>query len=113
MHREATDRNITPTTQQITQGTGATGQLRPGFGTRANEAADEAAAEADTGRIIPAGGDSVTIASSGAGIGGRWDTFQSHLRERRRQAVIGCKTCTTGPASVRDTESADTARKAV
>jgi len=111
MHRVATDRNITPTTPQMTHGTGATGSVRAE--SRADQQADVAAAEADTGRAIPAGSDSVTIASSASGIGGRWDTFQSHLRERRRQAVIGCNTCTTGPASVRDTESADTVRKAV
>jgi sporulation protein YlmC with PRC-barrel domain len=104
MHREATDRNITPTTQQMP---------RASVGSGGSALADEAAAEADTGRVIPAGRDTVTISSSAVGIGGRWDTFQSRLRERRKQAVLGCKSCSTGPASARDMESADTARKAI
>jgi hypothetical protein len=32
-------------------------------------------------------GDSVVISNSAVGIGGRWDTFQSRLRERRKNAV--------------------------
>ena len=91
MHREATDRNITPTTQQMPPSTGAPGSRATG--------------DVDTGRIIPAGADTVVIASSASGIGGRWDTFQSRLRERRKQSATG--TGTLG------SESASDFRKAV
>ena len=104
MHREATDRNITPTTQQMTQGTGATGSVRAGFGSRADQAANEAAAAEGT-RIIPAASDTVVIENTAVGIGPRWDTFQSRLRERRKQSATGTKTV--------GGESAEDFRKAV
>ena len=91
MHREATDRNITPTTQQMPPSAAAAGPRATG--------------DVDTGRIIPAGTDTVVIASSAPGIGGRWDTFQSRLRERRKQSATG--TGTLG------SESASDFRKAV
>jgi hypothetical protein len=53
----------------------------------------------------------VEISNSAVGIAGRWDTFQSRLRQRRKEAAAGCKTCTVGAVSERD--SADTLRKAV
>jgi len=55
----------------------------------------------------------VVIENSASGIGGRWDTFQSRLRERRKQAVEGCDTCTGESATARGSDSADTLRKAV
>jgi hypothetical protein len=111
MHRVATDRNITPTTAQMTQGTGATGPGIGGAQTRVSRADSEAAAE--SARVVPAGTDSVTIANSASGIGGHWDTFQSRLRERRKEAVLSCQTCSVGPASERGAESVATQRKAV
>jgi len=112
MHRVATDRNITPTTAQMTQGTGATG---PGIGGAQPGASRQADAEAAAGpvRVVPPAADSVTISNSASGIGDRWDTFQSRLRERRKEAAMGCQTCSVGPASERSTESVDTVRKAV
>ena len=68
-------------------------------------------AGADTGRVVPAGTDSVTLNNSAVGIGGRWDTFQARLRERRKDAVTGCSSCTVGSASTK--ESTDTWKKAV
>jgi hypothetical protein len=111
MHRVGTDRNITPTTSQMTSGSGATG--RPLAGTGHVSAADSAAAAAPSVRIVPPAADSVTIANSASGIGDRWDTFQSRLRARRKEAAVGCKTCTSGPASERSAESVATQRKAV
>ncbi len=108
MHREATDHNITPTPQQITQGTGATGGSRAAFGASPDLAADAAAADdpdTDSGRIIPAGSDAVVIDNGPSGIGGRWDTFQSRLRERRKQSAFGTKSV--------GGESASDLRKAV
>jgi len=106
MHRAETDRNITPTTQQM-QGNQsslrAEAGLPRGGGAQFTESerdqeADVAAAESST-RVVPPGTDDVVINSSAVGIGGRWDTFQARLRERRKEAVTGCGTCTVGPQS--------------
>ena len=116
MHRAETDRNITPTTQQFQ---GNQSSLRaegapvaePG---RQNVREEPLSAEpTSTNRVVPAGTDSVIISSSAVGIGGRWDTFQARLRERRKEAVAGCSTCTVGPAGSKGSESADTFKKAV
>jgi len=119
MHREGTDRNITPTPQQMagrSPSERAADEVHgiPRSGTVVSRAdkADLEAAAAPTERAVPAGQDSVVINSSAVGIGGRWDTFQSRLRERRKEAVAGCSTC-TGSASKRGSESTDTLRKAV
>ena len=122
MHRAETDRNITPTAQQAfgnpvsEQGAARaqgwqTGSKPPvGAGTRR---ADLDSASSTTDRVVPAGTDSVVISNSAVGIGGRWDTFQSRLRERRKEAVSGCNTCTGESAAKRGSESTDTLRKAV
>jgi stress response protein YsnF len=107
MHREGTDRNITPTTQQMRGNQSslrASGDASESLPT--GQSADEAAVEAastPTERIVPAGRDSVVIESSAVGIGERWDTFQERLRERRKEAVAECHYCYA---------SADTFRKA-
>lgn len=118
MHRAGTDRNITPTTQQMTGNLSSERAEDRAAGlpprpnpipaeTAAEETADVAAADAPTGRIVRAGFDTVVISNSAAGIGGRWDTFQSRLRERRKEAAG------TGTAEIADMESTDTFRKAV
>jgi hypothetical protein len=111
MHREGTDRNITPATQQLqgnqsslrasgdSSASGSTSRSTSGSA-GSNDAVQ--AASAPTGRIIPAGADTVVISNSAAGIGARWDTFQARLRERRKEAAMGCGTCSIGPASGRD-----------
>jgi hypothetical protein len=117
MHREGTDRNITPTTQQMT-GNSPSERASEGVPTGRAAGSEGARVESESGdptsmRVVPAGTDSVVISNSAVGIGGRWDTFQSRLRERRKEAVAGCKTCSLGSASARGTESAGTLRKAV
>lgn len=123
MHRAATDRNITPTTQQQVGNVSSeraeaetlglpTGPKRGPVSTGLTKA-DLEAAESPTERVVPAGVDSVVIDNSAAGIGGRWDTFQSRLRERRKQAVATCRTCVGESATKRANESTDTLRKAV
>jgi len=119
MHRTETNRNITPTTQQMTgnlaseRAADRSAGLPSGVSSRvvgesrAEAAADVAAADAPTGRIVPAGADTVVISNSAVGIGGRWDTFQSRLRERRKESVGA------GSAEKAGTESAGTLRKAV
>ncbi len=123
MHREGTDRNITPTTQQMS-GNSASAQAaaeahgwatppRPVAVSNRSQQSDLDAADSITERAVTAGSDSVVIDNSANGIGGRWDTFQSRLRERRKEAVSGCRTCSSEGAISRGTESADTLRKAV
>jgi PRC-barrel domain len=122
MHRAETDRNITPTTQQTSgnpvseqgaaQAHGWTTGSKPAAGTAASRA-DLESASSTTDRAVPAGTDSVVISNSAVGIGGRWDTFQSRLRERRKEAVSGCNTCSGESAVKRGSESVDTLRKAV
>jgi hypothetical protein len=118
MHRAETDRNITPTTQQMTGNVPSeraadhaaglpSGSSWPSIGTNAEARADVAAADRPTGRVIPAGADTVVISNSAVGIGGRWDTFQSRLRERRKESIG------TGSAERAGTESTETLRKAV
>jgi sporulation protein YlmC with PRC-barrel domain len=74
MHREGTDRNITPTTQQM-----------PG-----NSPSAPVAEIDDTEFIQPgfaAGTSTVEIDNTAVGIGPRWDTFQNRLRERRKEVI--------------------------
>jgi hypothetical protein len=122
MHRAETDRNITPTTEQL-QGNSVSlsaerGSTRPlGVAKPSVENVDDEvvsrSASADSARIVPGGTDSVVIDNTAVGIGGRWDTFQARLRERRKEAVAGCSTCSVGPVASRGSESADTLKKAV
>ncbi len=121
LHRAETDRNITPTAQQTSgnlaseqaaaQAHGQTSFNRP-VSTGASRA-DINSAASTSDRAVPAGTDSVVISNSAVGIGGRWDTFQSRLRERRKEAVTGCSTCSGESAVKRGSESVDTLRKAV
>jgi hypothetical protein len=121
MHREGTDRNITPTPQQMPGSSpserAAEARSRTVQGTSGWSAGSEGSAVdsggSTTERVVPAGTDSVVISNSAVGIGGRWDTFQSRLRERRKEAVAGCKTCSGESAAKRSSESTGTLRKAV
>jgi sporulation protein YlmC with PRC-barrel domain len=94
MHREGTDRNITPTTEQMP---GNSRLPRTGASVAGNE---------DTGAFTEGGfaasTDTVEISDSAVGIGPRWDTFQNRLRERRKEVIR------TGSTE----ESADKYRKA-
>jgi hypothetical protein len=122
MHRAETDRNITPTTYQAVGNADSERSAAEVHGERpprmpavstSTSRADLQAAARPTERIVPAGTDSVVIDNSAVGIGDRWDTFQSRLRERRREAVASCGSCTGESATSRATESTDTLRKAV
>ena len=93
MHRAETDRNITPTTEQM-----------PGNAPSAH--ASSVPGSGDTGAFVEGGfaasTDSVVISQSAVGIGPRWDRFQDRLRERRKQVIVKGST----------EESADKYRKA-
>ncbi len=121
MHRAETDRNITPTTQQ-TSGNIASEQAAEthgegpvyatGVSTQEGRADLEAASSASE-RVVPAGTDAVVISNSAVGIGGRWDSFQSCLRERRKEVVTRCNSCSGESAVKRGSESVDRLRRAV
>lgn len=120
-HRDRTDRNVTPTTYQTTGNLNSERAEAAVHGTppprpapaASTSSADLEAARTPTERVVPAGTDTVVIANSANGIGGRWDTFQSRLRERRAQVVSRCETCSGMSATKRGSESATTLRKAV
>jgi hypothetical protein len=100
MHREGTDRNITPTTQQMTgnlsseraadAASGGGTFVRREVTTPIQETASGEGIE-DTGAFetggFAASTDSVEISQSANGIGPRWDTFQDRLRERRKEVI--------------------------
>ncbi len=120
MHRLGTDRNITPTTEQLTgnpnseraadlaaTGTTAIGTTARGSAGAGSLAEEDIDAEEITSGDVPEQGfaastDTVIIDNSANGIGPRWDTFQDRLRERRKEVI------NTGSTS----ESADRFRRA-
>jgi sporulation protein YlmC with PRC-barrel domain len=101
-HRKGSDRDITPTPEEMPAQPGSIGsQLTPSERAEVNS------------RIIPGGRDEVTIQNSAMGIGGRWLTFEQRLRQRRKDITQSCTSCSVGAASDRVSESAADERKAV
>ncbi len=103
MHRAETDRNVTPTTQQMLGNSPAARAAgAPGSDPIVTGRAEPADLD-DTEFIEPgyaAGTDTVEIDNTAVGIGPRWDTFQNRLRERRKE-VIGTGTQNEGEDSFR------------
>jgi hypothetical protein len=88
MHRAETDRNVTPTTQQM-PGNSPSARAAGAPNAVPTGSAGDAEIE-DTEFIEPgfaAGTDTVEIDNTAVGIGPRWDTFQDRLRERRKEVV--------------------------
>jgi sporulation protein YlmC with PRC-barrel domain len=87
MQRAGTDRNITPTMQQMPENSpSARAAGPPDADARGIGDADIE----DTEFIEPgfaAGTSTVEIDTSAVGIGPRWDTFQDRLRERRKEVI--------------------------
>jgi len=85
MHRKDTDRNITPTTQQMP------GNSPSARAAGAPQAENTGAAEIEDTKFIEpgfaAGTSTVEIDNTAVGIGPRWDTFQNRLRERRKEVI--------------------------
>jgi sporulation protein YlmC with PRC-barrel domain len=93
MHRLGTDRNITPTTQQM-EGNASSERAADSAAGRLAAHAGSLAAEIDgtdtdalTQGGFAASTDSVVISQGAMGIGPRWDTFQDRLRERRKEVI--------------------------
>jgi sporulation protein YlmC with PRC-barrel domain len=92
MHREGTDRNITPTTQQMPGNSpSARAAGAPSSSANASTAGRSGTTTKNTGAFerggFAASTDSVEISQSANGIGPRWDTFQNRLRERRKEVI--------------------------
>jgi hypothetical protein len=94
MHRAGTDRNITPTTQQMpgnspsARAAGSPEAAVPATssqGTYGSSDLDDDGAFEQPG--YAAGTETVEISNSANGIGPRWDTFQDRLRERRKEVI--------------------------
>ena len=83
MHRVATDRNITPTTQQ---------QIDAGSG-RLSSDEEETVSEVTPMRT------ETSLGVDPSGPSRRWDTFEDRLRQRRNEIVSACGTCRNSPAS--------------
>jgi len=112
MHGMGTDRDITPTTKQMEGSPAGTTTGSASLGWAAgSESGIRERSTTTTDRIIPAGTDTVEISNGAVSIGGRWDTFQSRLRQRGKEAAAGCKTYIVYAVSERD--SADILGKAV
>jgi sporulation protein YlmC with PRC-barrel domain len=104
MHREETDRNITPTTAQMTQGTGATGPMQGAWPEGTPPLTPAESAEINS-RIIPPTSNEVHIDVSATGIGPRWSNFAERLRERRKEVVSSCVACGREPESFADSRA--------
>ena len=118
MHRAETDRNITPTTSQMTQGTGATGPLvgestRPiGSGTGSGSAAmgsgtstaSSITAESGVNRSVTPIRTDTDLGIEPQGPGRRFSSFEDKLRQRRAEIISGCAACGTQPSSERLSE---------
>ena len=98
MHRVATDRNITPTTEQ---------QIDAGSGTLASGDEDEN----DAGLEVTPMRTEASLGVDPSGPSRRWDTFEDRLRQRRQEIVSVCASCKTSPSSETASER-DERRKA-
>jgi len=96
MHRVATDRNITPTTQQ---------QIDAGSGTLPTNNEEETVSDVTPMRT------EASLGVDPSGPSRRWDTFEDRLRQRRQEIISVCPTCKNSPASETASEP-DERRKA-
>ena len=92
-HRTGSDHDVTPTDDEMPPAANS-------IGSQISEEENRRPSE----RIIPAGADEITIQDGPAGIGSRWLTFESLLRQHYRDLTIDCPSC--------DDESAVPERKA-
>ena len=88
MHRVATDRNITPTTEQ---------QIDAGSGTLSGTGAEE-----DTASDVTPMRTEASLDVDPSGPSRRWDTFEDRLRQRRQEIISVCPTCKATPDSATD-----------
>ncbi len=94
-HREGSDRNLTPTAQEMPAEPGAIG----------SQLSDEERARVSS-RITPPLANDMTIQHNAVGLSDRWTNFEERLRQHRRQITKACTTCTVEPVSDRTSENA-------
>ena len=124
MHRAETDRNITPTTAQMTQGSGATGPLNDeaetadlnprGISNRETSSVDtlhsgtsttsSPTAESGVNRSVTPIRSDTDFGIEPQGPGRRWSSFEDKLRQRRSEIISGCSSCGSQPSSERLSE---------
>ncbi len=77
-HREGTDRNITPTAEELPPAPAGKVDYDPNVVNR---------------RIVPPTANEVNIPVSGAGVGDRWSRFEDLMRQRREDVTAVCAAC--------------------
>jgi sporulation protein YlmC with PRC-barrel domain len=97
MHRVATDRNITPTTQQ---------QIDAGSGTLPTSNEEETVSDVTPMRT------EASLGVDPSGPSRRLNTFEDRLRQRREEIISVCPTCKNSPASETASERERDRRKA-
>jgi hypothetical protein len=103
MHRAETDRNVTPTTSQMTMGTGATGPMMGEPPVQRPPAEMNVVPTAEQRSVTPIRTDT-SLDVEAQGPGRRWTTFEEKLRQRRNELVAGCRFCGTQPSGERLSE---------
>jgi len=94
-HREGSDHNLTPTTDEMPAEPGSIGsQLSDGERARVSS------------RITPPLANNVTIQHNAVGLGDRWTNFEERLRHHPRQITKACTECMVEPVSDRPSENA-------
>jgi sporulation protein YlmC with PRC-barrel domain len=89
-HRAGSDRNVTPTAEELPDtGSAITGTRQPVLNVTPE-------------RLVPSAGGEPISAVTGTNIGSRWLSFEDQLRERRREVIESCNTCNRTVASDRE-----------
>ncbi len=94
-HREGSDRNLTPTGEEMPPEPGSIG----------SQLSDEERARVSS-RITPPLANDMTIQHNAVGLGDRWTNFEERVRQHRRQIAKACRECTVEPVSDRTSENA-------
>jgi PRC-barrel domain len=94
-HREGSDRNLTPTAEE----------MPPEPGSYGSQLSDEERARVSS-RITPPLANDMTIQHNAVGLGDRWTNFEERVRQHRRQIAKACMQCTVEPVSDRTSENA-------
>jgi sporulation protein YlmC with PRC-barrel domain len=86
-HRAGSDRNVTPTPDEMPDtGSAITGTRQPVLNVTPE-------------RLVPSTGGEPISAVTGTNIGSRWLSFEDQLRERRREVIESCDNCNRTVAS--------------
>jgi hypothetical protein len=103
MHRAETDRNVTPTTSQMTKGTGATGPMMGAPPIEQPPAGMDVVPSPRERKVTPIRRET-KLDVEPQGPGRRWTSFEERLRQRREDIIAGCRYCGTQPSGERWSE---------